>query len=250
MMRVEGEQAYILHQRPYRETSYITELFSHSHGRISVVSKGARRQSKKGSNSPMPFQLYIAGWTGRTELMTLTQLEPEGRATELKGECLYCGLYINELLMRLLHQHDAHDTLFTRYSQCLQQLETGDAVQTALRLFERDLLSELGYGLVLDHDIQDQSVIEPDVNYDYIIDAGPRRLGVAPASGVIVKGSSLVALSAGRLDAESHSEIKHLMRSIIDAQLDGKPLHSRTMMLKMRKNTVQSGQHRTESRES
>lgn len=248
-MRVEGEPAFILHQRPYRETSSIIELFSRNHGRISVVAKGVRRHTKKAANAPMPFQLYVSGWSGRSDLVTLTQLEPEGKSARLDGDRLYCGLYVNELLMRMLHQHDPHEFLFSRYIQILELLETEESVQPSLRLFERDLLSELGYGLVLDHDIQNSEALDPEAMYEYVVDAGPRRQGVAPTSGVVVKGSSLIALSTGRLEQADQAEVRSLMRAVIDSHLNGKPLHSRKMMQLMKKNTLDTDQSTVKTRE-
>lgn len=241
MMRVDGEPVYILHQRPYRETSNLVELFSLNHGRIGAVARGARRQIKKGSNPLLPFQSYVASWSGRGELMTITQLEPEAGAFTLQGERLYCALYINELLMRLLHHHDPHENLFRKYGDILRQLATADDIQSPLRLFECVLLAELGYGMVLDHDIQDNSGIEPGVTYDYIIDAGPRRLGSAAASGIVIQGKCLLALAHGSPEPDMQNELRSLMRAAIDERLDGKPLHSRQMMQRLKKNQQLSG---------
>lgn len=235
-MRVDGEPVYILHQRPYRETSNLVELFSLNHGRIGAVARGARRQSKKGSNPLLPFQSYIASWSGRGELMTITQLEPEAGIITLQGERLYCALYINELLMRLLHHHDPHENLFRKYGGILRQIEAVDDIQLPLRLFECELLTELGYGMVLDHDIQDNSDIETGVAYDYITDAGPRRLGSAAASGIVIRGECLLALAHGNPEPGMQNEIRSLMRAAIDARLDGRPLHSRQMMQRLKKN--------------
>ena len=235
-MRVDGEPVYILHQRPYRETSNLVELFSLNHGRIAAVARGARRQSKKGSNPLLPFQSYIASWSGRGELMTITQLEPGAGIITLQGGRLYCALYINELLMRLLHHHDPHENLFRKYGDILRQLGTVDDIQLPLRLFECELLTELGYGMVLDHDIQDNSDIETGVAYDYIIDAGPRRLGSAAASGIVIQGECLLALANGNPVSGMQNQIRSLMRAAIDARLDGRPLHSRQMMQRLKKN--------------
>ncbi|MBE9516606.1 MAG: DNA repair protein RecO [Proteobacteria bacterium] len=245
-MRVDGEPAFILHQRPYRETSTLVELFTLNHGRIGAVAKGARRQSKKGNDPLVPFQPYIVGWFGRGELVTITQLESNGCAANLQGERLYCALYMNELLMRLLHHHDPHENLFRIYGDALGQLERASDVQSPLRLFERDLLTELGYGLVLDHDIQDNSSIESDVVYDYIIDAGPRRLGAAAATGIPMQGRSLLALVQGKPEPGVQKEIRSLMRAAIDARLDGKPLHSRQMMQRLKKNQQLAGKDSAE----
>ncbi|TDJ31914.1 MAG: DNA repair protein RecO, partial [Gammaproteobacteria bacterium] len=41
-MRVSLEPGWVLHTRPYRETSMLVEAFTRGHGRIGLVARGAR----------------------------------------------------------------------------------------------------------------------------------------------------------------------------------------------------------------
>ena len=118
-MRTQQQSAFILHQRNYSETSLLLELYTRRHGRIGLIAKGARRPSNKNRGTLKPFQPLLVGWSGRGELMVLTGAEPDGASVDLVGSSLYCGFYLNELLMRLLHRHDPHEALYDRYNQAL-----------------------------------------------------------------------------------------------------------------------------------
>ncbi|HCU91215.1 MAG TPA: hypothetical protein DGR97_14790 [Gammaproteobacteria bacterium] len=42
-MRTELHSAYVIHRRPYRETSLLLECLSADYGRVGVVARGAAR---------------------------------------------------------------------------------------------------------------------------------------------------------------------------------------------------------------
>ncbi|MEP5568378.1 MAG: DNA repair protein RecO, partial [Halioglobus sp.] len=155
-MRVSLQPTYILHSRPYRDTSLILEVLCAEHGRISLVSKGARRRTKGGSNAALlqPFVPLLLSFSGRSEMKTLTHVEAAGVAPQLRGERLFSGMYMNELLMRLLHRHDPHPQLFAAYGAALGELADAAPVEATLRRFELGLLEELGYGFSLLEDGQ------------------------------------------------------------------------------------------------
>jgi DNA repair protein RecO (recombination protein O) len=46
MLRVSLEPAYVLHGRPYRESSLLLEAFTRDHGRVGLVARGARSKSR------------------------------------------------------------------------------------------------------------------------------------------------------------------------------------------------------------
>lgn len=236
MIRVDNEPAFILHQRDYRETSRLVELFTLNHGRVSVVAKGVRRQPKKGSQAIGLFQSYTTGWSGRGELMSLNRIEADSLATDLVGERLYCGLYVNEVLMRVLHYQEAHQQLYCHYSNLIAGLAVTDNLGLLLRQFELGLLTELGYGLVLDHEVAGGMAIDCDAMYDYVIDAGPRLLADrARVSGIAISGKCLVGLREGTLAVDCQQSVRDLMRAAIDARLDGRPLVSRQMLQRMKR---------------
>ncbi|MFQ5994173.1 MAG: DNA repair protein RecO [Acidiferrobacterales bacterium] len=231
-MRVNNQHAYVLHHYSYRETSLVLELFTRTHGRLGVLAKGARRGAVRQRSSLEPFQPLLASWGGRGDLPVLSSVEVAGNAILLRGDRLYCGLYMNEVLLRLLHRHDAHEHLFDAYCLSLKNLAAGASLEATLRVFEKHLLQEVGYGLVLDHEINDDAPIDPAATYDYIPDRGPVRISDADANarGVRLHGSSLLALAGEVLtEAQALQETKTLMRTVLGQRLAGKPLNTRKL---------------------
>jgi len=172
-MKVSLNPCYILHQRPYRETSLILDVFSHDYGKLSLVARGAR----KGRNSQRPImqpnqKLNIA-WVIRGDMGTLTSIEAVGKNYNLAGRELLAAFYVNELLIRLLHKHEPYPELYGAYETALQHLGGCKNEQVVLRVFEKRLLETLGYGLVLDHDVISGKAIEAGAVYYYHADSGP-----------------------------------------------------------------------------
>lgn len=231
-MRVQQQPGFVLHQHPYSETSLLLEVFTPDHGRVGLLAKGARRPGNRSRGVLKPFQPLLLGWSGRGELPVLTGAEAQETALTLAGRALYCGFYVNELLVRLLHRHDPHPRLYQAYQTCLGGLGVaGD--ESILRLFEKRLLQELGYGLVLDRDIGDNSPIAPEAMYDYILDRGPLRLHPqlnTRAEGVRVRGSSLIALARDEINGSAaRRDVKALMRAALAHHLGDRPLMSRQL---------------------
>jgi len=233
-MRVHNQRAFVLHQRDYTETSLLLEVFTSQHGRIGLIAKGARRTGSRSRGVLKPFQPLLIGWSGKGDLGMLTSAEADGQDCNLTGSILYCGFYLNELLLRLLHRHDPHEKLFSAYQDTLLRLRDDNSKEAVLRIFEKHLLRELGYGLVLDRDIHSSHPIDSSALYDYVLDRGPIRwmhpeLNRSP-EGVLLRGSSLVALRQEELaEPSALRETKALMRAVLSRHLGDRPLHSRKL---------------------
>src|SRR5688500_5274253 len=161
-MRVEEQPSFILHERPYRETSLLVEAFTRDHGRVGLVARGVRAQKPRIARANLaPLQPVVLSWTGRGELATLVAAEPAGHSLRANGEGLLGALYLNELLVRLLPRGDAQPELFARYAACLEDLAGTGSPAWGLRRFERDALAELGYALELGHEADGAGPIEP-----------------------------------------------------------------------------------------
>lgn len=242
MSRISLESAYVLHHRPYQDSGLLLEVFSHSHGRIGLVARGVRKPKGRWPSLLQPFVPLLLSWSGRGELGTVTDAEMSGAAHPLKGQVLLSGFYINELLTRLLHRHDPHPELFDYYHALLNQLSLstdGQQLQQQLRLFEMRLLQESGYGLVLDHDVATGAAIDPELNYSYRLGEGPLPAAEIVCDVLVVRGRSLLALAAGRLDdVEALRDAKRLMRAALDQQLGGRPLRSRQLLMDLQRTTV------------
>src|SRR5690606_16476061 len=97
------ERGYILHQRPYRNTSQLLECLTVGHGRIGLVARGTRGLGPKGQRALLqPFVPLRISWIRRGDLGRLTGVEAESAGFDLKSEALLAGYYVNELLLRLL----------------------------------------------------------------------------------------------------------------------------------------------------
>ncbi len=228
--KVDGQPAYVLHSLPFRETSLIVEVFSRDFGRMALLARGARRPRAAIRGLLMGFQPLEIGWAGKGEVLTLMKAEWVGGQPLLGGEALFCGYYLNELLMHLLPREDAHQTLFARYAETLQRLAAHSDAATRegdLRSFEKALLQELGYGLMLEHDAAGEP-IAAEAFYTYRMEQGPVRLAHAEADAQVVRGSSLLDLGAGDFsNPRSRGEAKTLMRTLLSYYLGGQELETR-----------------------
>ncbi len=224
MGRIQLEPAYVLHSRSFRETSLIVEAFTREYGRVAVVARGAKSPRSRWRNVLQPFRPLLLGWNQKSELGTLTAADQVASPPALQGQSLYCGLYLNELLMRLLHRGDPHAEVFERYRQVLSDLASEASPQPLLRVFEKHLLESIGYAMLLDRDYGNGADIQPQNWYDYKPDRGP-VLASGPGKNR-VSGAALLALHEESLQPENLPELKMLMRSVIGYHLGGKPLAS------------------------
>lgn len=217
--------AYVLHTRPYRETSLLVDLFTVEEGRLTVVAKGARRPASRQRPLLQPFVPLQVSWRGRGSLKNLTVADAVGLQVRLQGTALLCGLYVNELLQRLLNPQDACPQLYLYYQYVLNELLEARDIEGALRTFERRLLAETGYGL-------DLTVL--DVSGCYRFD---------PISGLfypanqredepkyLFLGQDLLAIAKDSYhNPPVRQAAKRLMRLAIDQQMGGRPLRSRAL---------------------
>lgn len=229
-MRAWQQPAFVLHASQYGETSLLLEVFTRNHGRIGLIAKGARR-TKSGMRALLsPFMPLVINWSGKGELPTLNGAESDGNAIGLAGEALFCGFYMNELMVRLLHRYDPHDSLYDRYRAALPGLQDSARMAPTLRIFEKHLLQELGYGLLLEREAESGSPVEPGVAYDYLPERGPVRAGAPEPGSVRLQGASLLALANEQFtDNRSLRESKNLMRACLARHLGDRPLHSRKL---------------------
>lgn len=214
-MRVEHQPAFILHARPYRESSLLIEAFTRDHGRVGLVARGVRSARSRFPRSHLqPLQPLLLGWSMRGELGTLTGTEQTGSQWTLSGDALIAGMYANELVLRLSSRNDPHHGAFAAYTECLARLAESPDIAWTLRRFERDLLSDLGYALMLTR-TADGEAIREDRDYAYVADAGPvdwREGSNLPR----LSGAALLALDDDRTPDEAGlGELRRLMRAVI-----------------------------------
>ena len=233
--RVQYQNSYVLHTRPYSESSLLIDAFSRDYGRVSLLGKGVRRLKSKLRGMIRPFQPLLLSWSGKGELQTLIAVESDYAIRVLDQSAWLCGYYMNELLIKLLHKYDPHEKLFDHYNDTLQLLEEGESPQIVLRFFEKRLLKEIGYGLVLTHDVKNNSPVLKDKTYRYYPDSGPIVSDNADMDSVwIVGGSTLIALENEEFaDSQQIRQSKYLMRALLNQSLQGRKLKSRSIVQKL-----------------
>ena len=235
--RIDLQPAFVLHHRPYRDTSRILELFTRDHGRVSVFARGARSgRNKSASLLPVlqPFNRLLVSWSGRGEAGQLTAAEFDGSFTVLAPDRLVNGYYLNELLLKLFARHDSQPDVFELYSETLELLKHSDPIRP-LRIFEKRLLEALGYGLGLEC-TADGDPIEPHLTYHYRMEHGAVPAAGARSGGLIFSGASLLALAREELDDPVNgADARRLLRAAMDRCLDGRQLKTREVMLALRR---------------
>jgi DNA repair protein RecO (recombination protein O) len=226
--RNELQPAFVLHRRPYSNTSLLLEVFLLHEGRMPLLAKGATAGRALGASLLQPFLPLLVSRSGRGEVRTLGHFEAAGPPLPLRGQQLYCGFYVNELMVRLVQREEPHPALFAAYKETLRRLvEEGDP-EPALRRFEVGLLAELGYALLLEREAEADRVLDPAARYDYVIERGP-----VAAPGGELGGSTLLKLAGGEaLAGDERREARRLLRRVLDHYLGGRPLKSRELFVR------------------
>lgn len=231
-MRVSAQLAYILHKRPFGETSQILEVFTRDHGRVCLMSKGSRGPKSRTSGVLQSFRPLLIGWQGRGEMPALREVDSADiRPPALSGKALLSAVYLNELLMHLLHRYDVHQNLFGLYHDALYALASEPAVESVLRGFEKNLLEEIGFALNLSVDADTGASLNPEARYSYQLEHGPVRCvsGAHSDNQLQFSGAALLAFHQDRLLPEHSHEVKQLMRYVLQHYLGHKRLRSRDL---------------------
>ncbi len=236
-MRVSLQPAYLLHSRPFRDSSLLLDVFTAEHGRVGLIGRGARRRSRGGSQAALlqPFKPLLVSFSGRAEQKPLLAVEAAGPLPALLAERLFSGLYLNELLVRLLQRHDPQPELFALYGATLASLASNEPAELHLRRFELGLLDALGYGFDPAVDGYAGESVEPGGWYQYQAEFGLvacTQASVAPSARFL--GSDLLAIAAGQYGGEYGVALKRLLRQALASHLGERPLHSRALFRQFR----------------
>jgi DNA repair protein RecO (recombination protein O) len=206
-------------------------LLTREGGRISAVARGARRSRRGYSQRSIlqPFQPLWVEVLGRTDLKSLRTVESRAAALPLRGRALFSGLYVNELLCRILQREDPHAALFDHYEAALLRLAQDQQLDLVLRHFELSLLEELGYSFSLDTDADSGAAVAADRWYRF----DPQRGLLVHAGGStgepLFAGRDLLEFSAGEYSENARRALKLLCRLALRPHLGDKPLLSREL---------------------
>ncbi|GKT11277.1 MAG: DNA repair protein RecO [Thiomicrorhabdus sp.] len=231
--------AFVLHSRPYRETSVLVTFFSPDYGKFNGVVRGVRGGRKTSSQKSailQPFQLLTIQWRERanktSDLVSIQQFELANLGFPLSGDASICGLYLNELLYRLLFPQVAAEPLFEHYQKALYQLlsaKNRNEQAWSLRQFEHQLLNELGQALVCDVDLYQQP-IDAQADYYFYPETGAIKVEMdSLATGIAISGQCLTVLAQQSYCEACLPQLKQLFRTILNQYLGDKPIMTRQL---------------------
>jgi len=230
--RVQEQAAFILHHRPFRDSSQILDVISHDHGKLAVVAKGSRAARSRLKGILRPFMPLSVSWVMKSDLGTLTGAEILGAPLRLSGDALLSGYYVNELVLHFLHRHDPQPAVFDAYGRTIRELASSDVdIAPCLRRFEVELLRQIGYALNLDREYGSNKNLDADQHYEYRVEQGP--VAVSRTEGPLVfNGDMLNAISQQRFEEPNVLRAANrLLRDVISFHLGGKELKSRKVLL-------------------
>ena len=224
--------AYILHRRSYLENSFIVDFFTLKFGRLSAVARGARGSKKKAALQL--FSPFLISFAGAGELKTLKNYEIKSPAINLAGENLLIGMYINELLVRLMGHYDPMPSLYAAYEEVINNLSRADVeVETLLRHFEFGLLEDLGYGLVFDYELASGKAVVAENFYSFNADGGFLNVPDSRDSSALFSGRDLLAIALRDFTAPAtRLAAKKIVRSALQPLLGGRALNSKALFVK------------------
>lgn len=224
------QPAFVLHQRPYRNTSIIVDVFSRDYGRLSLIAKGVKQKKSALKSILQNFQLLNVSWVRRSDLGVLTAAEFKNPTIHLSQENVYPALYLNELIIRLLQSFDAMPELFDAYSDTLRALNENIPTAIILRLFEKQLLQSLGYEIHLSHEAETHESIETHKYYSYIPEHGFVETVFDEKNKLQFKGEHLIAFDSNNIEQAEALKTAHRITHVnLKRLLGDKPLKSREL---------------------
>lgn len=236
-MAKESVNAYILHARPFKETSLLIDLFSRERGRFSVLAKGIKRKNAQAKRAILqPFNWLNIEYVGRSDLKTICQCELVSDAISLPHRALACGYYMNELLSRSIQEEQEFYHLFQHYNESVKALYTNENLPTILRNFEICLLEELGVAPQWDTDTGGIDLSSQSMYY-FVFEQGfervtePLDLNSNSVSNKAFSGKAILSLANRRYSPEVMKECQQITQLLLRHIIGNKPLESRKLWL-------------------
>lgn len=225
------QRCFVLHRRPFSESSLILDVFSEEYGRITLMSKGARSKRSNLKGALQPFTPLLMKWSGHGGMKTLRQAEPISLGIPLTGISLYSAMYVNELIARVIEKDTPYPALFHDYLQTLTELAQTSNPEPALRRFELALLSALGYGVDFLHCAGTGDAVEPNMTYRFREQKG--FIASVRNDNLTFYGNELIAIAERRFVTKAQLiAAKRFTRIALKPYLGSKPLKSRELFSK------------------
>lgn len=241
--RVELAPFYVLHHRPWRDTSRMLDIFARDQGRLTLFARGVRGPKSRSASLLQPFKLLLGSWTGSGDAGQLNQVEAAGLAPEtavtdsivtteqlqLPAASLISAWYLNELLLKLTVRNDPQPLVFDLYHSTVERLRGGAQVAQVLRRFEREFLELLGYGVEFGREARDGEALRDDAYYHFHPDLGFIEVtGEVPTAAFSGQYLRAIALDDYR-DPAALEAARRILRMALDRALEGRDLSTRAV---------------------
>ena len=226
-----SQRAIVLHLVPYRESSIIVRLLTEGAGKISGIYRGGRGNKRKSKAVMQPLYSGVVEYLGKPDLFTISNFEAN-RYPALTGQGLYSGLYVAELLVKLLGEGQGEEQLLEETVRVIKDLETNIGLASKLRRFEFRLMEILGYGVDFTCEAVVHEAIDPKGTYVYKDQVGfVRKRTDGPLHGAeigAIPGVILQRFARGDFSGEAGGVIAKRISTIALSSLMGnKTLSSR-----------------------
>jgi DNA repair protein RecO (recombination protein O) len=247
--RVQQQPGYILHRRPFRDTSQILDIVTRDYGKIAVVARGSRGSKSRLAGVLRPFLPLRVSWVAKSDLGTLTGAEADGPPAGMVGDAMFSAYYVNELLLHFLHRYDPQQEIFALYEEVIKALLVTENIAAALRSFELEFLSLLGYAVNLDHVFGSREPLLSEQTYEYRMEQGP--VSVERAGPLVFKGAVYSEIAEQHFEKpDILSAANRLLREIIGFHLGGKELKSRKVLMELHRGRITPSQTRNQNSET
>lgn len=211
------ESAYLLHRRPFSDSSEILYYLTKNHGLLHVLAKGSKKNKSSFKGHLQTFLPTCIGWQGKSDLKTLTQAEQTEVLPQVPYNHHVAMLYLNELLMLLRVEDSLYQSIHTAYEKAMIALLSHQYIARVLRQFEWSLCCLLGYQLSLPEGCEANDFITFDPQNGLVMDSHYKKCQAEDFS-CFINGH------------EYHQRsINWLMRQLIQHITHGKKIKSREL---------------------
>ena len=215
--------SFIIHSKPYSETSMIYDILTEDNGLMSVIAKGIKK--KKDGRSLHPFKELQLTFT-KSSLPLLTKHEILLSYGKVFSDYMLEGLYFNELIYKCIPRNEPSSSLFHLYKDHLLYTNNSNHPSWLILLrFEFLFLKEIGYQL--NHAYTDSYEINSNRLYYYEYGSGFKEAVNVSDNVITVSGICLGNLLKQKFEKISNvSNIRLIIKKIIKQILGDKDIKS------------------------
>jgi DNA repair protein RecO (recombination protein O) len=227
-MTTNGLSAWLLHQRPAKNSTTEVFFFTRERGLVRAYCQGGRSPKKRAILQPFtPLWLTI---NERSYGTYVKQVEIAETSELLQGEILLAGMYINEVLYRALKPDVSEPMLYETYASTILGLvgcSSRMQLEISLRKFERNLIYLSGYQISYTEEANTARAVLEDKYYTFV----PSEGFVLASQGFL--GAHILSIAADVwTDADVLKTAKHIMRRAINHLVDGAVIETRALYQK------------------